>query len=92
MRFEVASWKGNNNLAWVNVGATLVDLRVVGVENSSVYASFGLDAMAGISIPDNVGCLAVLPYDPETDSLAWFELGTVHNAAINHVKLVSKNT
>jgi hypothetical protein len=92
MRHEFASWKGNNNLANVNVGAPLVNLRVVGVKKSSVYASFGLDAIAGISIPDNVGRLAVFSYDPETDTLAWVELGTVHHALINDGKLVTKNS
>lgn len=67
-------------------------MRVVGVKKSSVYASFGLDAIAGISIPDNVGRLAVFSYDPETDTLAWVEFGTVDHALINDGKLVAKNS
>lgn len=91
MRFELASWKGNNNLANIN-GALLINLRVVGVKKSCVYASFGLDAIAGISMLDNVGLVAVISFGPKTDILARVELGTVHNAMINDSKLVTKNS
>lgn len=94
MRFESTGLKGQNNLANVNVGARLVNLRVVMVEMSSGYPSLGLDAIAGISTSDGAGRCAIISYDPKADTLVCVELGTAgsDNAFINGGKLVTKNS
>ncbi len=81
------------NLANVYIAALVVNLRVVRVEKGGVNSSLGLDAIAGISITDDIGRRAVFSWHSETDGLAWLEVSTgrVDGPLINRGKLIAKN-
>jgi len=64
-----------NNLANVEVGATLVDLGVVLEEDGGAEPVLLLDLGAGVAGADDVGSLAILALGTEAEGAADFEVG-----------------
>lgn len=82
------------NLANVNVGAVLVDLRVVGTEGGRVQAVGGLEPLARVVGLDDVGLLAVRASVAEADNLADLEVlaGLVNGGVVDYSELEGRDT
>jgi hypothetical protein len=82
----------NTNLAGVNVGAPLVDLRVVERKNGGVQCVRSSDAVAAIAVQDGVGAVAIfIGVLGKAEGLAWEQVGAcgVNSVAVQDSELVS---